>query len=495
MSAILRKYTPSFLHDHHPGLAVMAMTEVWERLAYYGMRAILVLFLVDTAQGFSLEADYAASVYGLFLSVAYMTSLMGGWFGDRVLGSVHAILLGAILMMIGNFILAFSPELNIFYLGLFFIVLGLSLLKPNISAVISFFYPEGGARRDTAFYIFYLAINVGALIGPFVVGGVAEIWGFRAGFACASVGMILGIVQLIFALRIGTVSAGLGGRKEGEALGPITRAVVGVCVAVVIAIILLLLFANISIEISLILDGIGIFLLFIAVGYFSFLFLSRDLSRREKMNVGGLLILFFGAILFYLGLSQPGSSFNLFTLKYTAKTVWGFDIPTGWFQAINPAFTLLMTPFFTWLWVHLDRDGRNPPVVAKFALAIMFTALAFAAIGVAASGVTEGALASPWWLVFVYWAQTCAEIILIPIGLSFVTKLMPDRYVGQGMGIWFLSVSIGYLLGGRYAGAMDYTSSASMGQQFLWIAGVFAVSSVILFAVVKLVRPLFSEVE
>ncbi|MEM8987603.1 MAG: peptide MFS transporter [Pseudomonadota bacterium] len=495
MAAALDKYMPSFLKGHHPGLGVMAMTEIWERLAYYGMRAILVLFLVDTAQGFSLDEDYAASVYGLFLSVAYMTSLMGGWFGDRVLGSVQAIMLGAIFMMIGNFILALSAELNVFYLGLFFIVLGLSLLKPNISAVISFLYPEGGARRDTAFYIFYLAINVGALIGPFVTATAAAMYGFRAGFACAGIGMILGIAQLAFAIKFKTVTLDLGAANSGGRIGQRTKLVAWACVALVVAMILLILFGDMEVEINAILDGIGVFLLFVAIGYFSFLFLSKDLTIQEKKGVGGLLILFFGAILFYLGLSQPGSSFNLFTDDYTNKTIWGFDIPTGWFQAINPAFTLLLTPFFTWLWVNLDEKDKNPPVVAKFAIAIMCTAVAFAAIGYAALNVTEDALASPWWLVLTYFAQTCAEIILIPIGLSFVTKLMPDRYVGQGMGIWFLSVSIGYLLGGRYAGAMDYDSSVAMGQQFLWISGVFAISSIIMFAIVRVVRPLFKEVE
>ncbi len=489
------KSAGGLLRGQHPGLLVMSMTEIWERMAYYGMRAILVLYLVDTDQGFSLDKDYAAAMFGLFLSMAYMTSLLGGWIGDRVLGATSAIILGAVFLMLGNFTLALAPELNLFYLGLFFIVIGISLLKPNISAVISFLYPEGGARRDHAFYIFYLAINLGALFGPFVTAGVSSVYGYRAGLACAGFGMVLGIAQLIFALQRGAISLRLGQPETRRPLSFLERAVIGGTAIAVVAVAAAIVFGDIRLDINSVIDLVSIFLLFLAVGYFGFLFFIGDLTSDEKKNVGGLLILFFGAVLFYLGLSQPGSSFNLFTLEYTNRVVRGYEIPTGWFQAINPAFTLLLTPLFAKLWLDLAAKDANPPVAGKFAIAIACTAAAFASIGVAALLVTEGRLASPLWLVLTYFAQTCAEIILIPIGLSFVTKLMPDRYVGQGMGIWFLSVSIGYLLGGRYAGAFDYSDTTAMGVQFLTLATAFGVAAVLLAVLIRPARPLFARVE
>ena len=494
MATRIMHYVPNFLRGHHPGLAVMALTEVWERLAYYGMRAILVLFLVDTVQGFSLDPEYAAAIYGLFLSVAYMTSLLGGWFGDRVLGSAYAIVAGSIFLIAGNGVLAFAPTPNVFYFGLFLIVLGLSLLKPNISAIISFLYPEGGARRDTAFYIFFLSINFGALIGPFLTAGVAAIYGFRAGFACAAIGMACGLIQLIFALRNGVVTGDLG-RHAPKKISVATKAAIAASVAGALAVSYVLLFGGVSISIDTIMNAISILLLIFAVGYFAFLFTRAGLTPEEKKGVGGLLILFLGATVFYMGYSQPGSSWNLFTLEYTDRMIGDFEIPTGWFQGINPAFTFILTPLIAGLWVRLDAHGKNPPVIAKFGVALLCLASSFAIIGFAALSAADGALASPIWIVLTYLIQTCSEIILIPIGLSFVTKLMPARYVGQGMGVWFLSVSIGYLLGGRFAGAIDYSSAGAMAGPFLIFAGVLAAAAVCLFIVLRPARPLFANVE
>ena len=496
MATMMSRYLPEFLRGHHPGLAVMALTEIWERLAYYGMRAILVLFLVDTVQGFSLEADYAAAIYGLFLSVAYMTSLLGGWFGDRVFGSAYAIVAGSLFLISGNAVLAFAPTPSVFYFGLFLIVLGLSLLKPNISAIISFFYPEGGARRDTAFYIFYLSINFGALIGPFLTAGVAAVYGFRAGFACAAVGMALGLAQLLLAFRSGVVTGDVGRRGTHKPpLGAGTKVAIAAIIAAILVMSFLLLFGGVSISIATIMDAISVLLFIFAVGYFVFLFYWAGLTAEEKKGVGGLLLLFLGATLFYMGYSQPGSSWNLFTLQYTNRMIGDFEIPTGWFQGINPAFTFLLAPLIARLWVQLDSQGKNPPVIAKFAISLFCLAASFAVIGFAALAAADGALASPIWLLVTYLIQTCAEIILIPIGLSFVTKLMPARYVGQGMGIWFLSVSIGYLLGGRFAGTMDYSSAEAMAGPFLVFAGILAVAAICLFAVLRPARPLFANVE
>lgn len=493
----MKNRLPAVLQGHPSGLAVMALTEVWERLAYYGMRAILVLFLVDTAQGFSLDGDYAASLYGLFLSIAYMTSLLGGWFGDRVLGTAQAIVLGSVFLIAGNAVLAFAETPNVFYFGLFvLIVAGISLLKPNISAMIAFLYPEGGSRRDTAFYLFFLAITVGALLGPFVTATVAEPWGFRAGFAAAAVGMALGFLQLVFALKAGVVRNKRPEQDRSfQGFSRTTKWVVTITILSLLLASGIVLFAEIEVEISRLMDVLTGLLLCSAVGYFGYFLFLGDLSSEEKKGVLGVLVLFVGATLFYLGFSQPGSSFNLFALRFTDRTVGDFEIPTGWFQGSIPAFTLLLTPFFASLWLRLEKGGKNPPVVAKFSLALLLMGLTFLVLSFAAMAASDGKMVSPIWLMAAYFVQTCSEIILIPIGLSFFTKLMPDRYVGQGMGIWFLSVSIGYMLGGRFAGSIDYSTAGGMTYPFLCVAILFTVAGAILLAVVRAVRPLYRNVE
>ena len=487
------------LDRRHAGLGVMAATEVWERLAYYGMRAILVLFLVDAVQGFGLDEERTASVYGLFLSTAYMTSLVGGWFGDRVFGATRAVIVGALFLIAGNSVMAAAPSPNVFYFGILLLVLGISLLKPNISAIISFLYPQGGSERDTAFYIFFLSTIVGALIGPFVVAGVAEAYGFQAGFWCAAIGMSVGLVQLFAAIRFGLVRLDLGAVNEGGRGGTrFSRTTIGIVVATLLGICTaayVILSGAVAVDISRILDSIGVLLLVFAIGYFSFFFFFSDLTSEEKKGVGGLLILFLGSVIFYMGFSQPGSSFNLFALRFTDRTVFGYEIPAGYFQSITPAFTLLLTPFISGLWLRLDARGKNPPVVAKFSLALFCSSIAFLIMAGAAAAGGGDRLVSPFWLVAVYFVQTISEVVLIPVGLSFVTKLMPTRYVGQGMGVWFLSVSIGYTIGGRFAGAIDYSSASAMATPFAAVGGVFLVGAVALAFAVRPARALFARVE
>lgn len=479
----------------HIGLGVMALTEVWERVAYYGMRAILVLFLVDAVQGFALEEDYAASIYGLFLSTAYMTSLLGGWFGDRVFGTTKAVIAGALFLIAGNSFMAMAPSPNVFFFGMLLLVLGISLLKPNISAIVSFLYPAGGAERDTAFYIFFLSTIVGALIGPFIVAGVADAYGYQAGFWCAAAGMTLGLIQLFVAIRIGLVKLSWGAASAIKKTDRARIAVIGVTIAAILGVASLILSGAVSVDIRTILDSIGFVLLAFAVGYFCYFFFFSDLTREEKKSVGGLLILFCGSILFYMGFSQPGSSFNLFALRFTDRTIFGYEVPTGYFQSISPAFTLLLAPFVSSLWLKLEKAGKNPPVVAKFSLSLFFSGAAFLIMAWAARAAAGGELVSPLWLTTVYFVQTFSEIILIPIGLSFVTKLMPERYVGQGMGIWFLSVSIGYLIGGRLAGGIDYSSAGGMVTPFIVVGCVFLAGAAILAFAVRPARPLFQRVE
>ena len=457
---------PRGFFGHPRGLATLFFTEMWERFSYYGMRAILILYLTATVAdgGLGMDVGRAGAIYGLYTAFVYLTALPGGWIADRLIGQRRAVLVGGIVIALGHFSLAIE-NMACFYLGLLLIVVGTGLLKPNVSTMVGELYPEGGARRDAGFSIFYMGINIGAFLGPLAVGWLGERIDWHAGFAAAGVGMILGLVQYVLGGRL-LGGAGLqpdrakGGASPGRGL---LLGVGGVVLVVAVAV-ALRSFGVIRLTAEGLANATGVIIAAIAVLYFLFLFLSADLDRAEKGRVGVIAIFFLAAAAFWAGFEQAGSSFNLFAERLTDLPDFpnffpdflGRVMPASWFQSVNSLFIICGgAAFFAWLWVALAQRGREPSSPMKFASGLIFLGLGFLVMVAAAGFAAAGVKVSPWWLVLTYFLHTVGELCLSPVGLSTVTKLAPHRKVGQMMGVWFMGSALGNLIAGQVAGLFE----------------------------------------
>jgi len=461
---------------HPRGLATLFFTEMWERFTYYGMRAVLVLFLVAavSAGGLGIDDKTATAIYGLYTAGTYLAALPGGWIADRLIGAQRAVLVGGLAITLGNALLAMSTGPRGFFIGLTVIVLGVGMLKPNASAIVADLYPEGGARLDSGFTVFYMGINVGGFLGPLVTGAAQLYFGLRSGFAAASFFMAVGVVQFYLTRRyLGTAGlhttsnsapgAGTGKARQWLFLG----VAVGVGALIVGAISMGLIPVN-----ALGLAQIASYAIAAtAILYFLYYFIAAGLTREERRRGIVLVVLFLGSVLFWSGYEQAGSSLNLFAERYTDRSLtWlHFVIPAGWFQSLNSAYIIIFSPLFAWAWIALARRNLNPSAPAKFALGVMLMGSGFLIMVGAASIVASGSKVLPYWLIMTYLLHTFGEICLSPVGLSYYTKLTPKRFVGQMMGMWFLSLSLGNLVAGLIAGEFDANNVAAMPGQYMHI--------------------------
>ena len=474
---------------HPRGLATLFFTEMWERFSYYGMRALLVLFLVDAVArgGFGLDDKTATAIYGLYTAAVYIVALPGGWIADRLIGAQKAVLYGGILISLGSFGLWLSPNASMFYLGLIVIILGVGLLKPNISALVADLYPEGGGRRDAGFTIFYMGINLGAFIGPLITAWLAQVYGWRVGFMAAGVGMALGVVQfLVTRQHLGSAGARPHVAAGTDMSGAWRNLWIGSAILGVLIALPFLGIVKVS-PIALQVYGIGVIVAMAAL-YFAYLLLFAGLDGVEKKRVLVLIVLFLACALFWSGFEQAGSSLNLFAERYTDRVVGAFTVPAGWFQSLNAIFIVIFAPVFSALWVNLARRNLDPSTPVKFALGLVGMALGFLVMFFAARIVADGLPAAAYWLVLTYLFHTFGELCLSPVGLSSVTKLVPQRFVGQSLGIWFLATSLGTLVAGKIAGEFDAENLGAMPSQYLNIFWFGMVAAVVLFLVSPVVK-------
>ena len=393
---------------HPKGLFLLFGTEMWERFGYYGMRAILVLYLVAMAQdgGFGWSNADALSLYGSFTMAVYLTPLFGGWLADNVLGQRKAIIIGGILMAAGHFTMGIphsivsGMEESVFYVGLTLLCIGNGLFKPNISTMVGDLYQEGDKRRDGAFTIFYMGINLGGALGPLVAGYVAAVVNWQAGFIAAGVGMVISVVMQLI----------LSNKYLGD---------IGVVPS-----------AKLSQQQS-------------ASGQ------KEPLTKVEKDRIKVIFTMSVFSIIFWMGFEQAGGLMNLFANDYTDRMLMGFEIPASWFQSLNSIFIIIFAPIVAMIWLKLDQKEPNSPV--KFAIGLVFLALGFFTmmLALATEGGNGGALQiSMMWLVLFYLFHTLGELCLSPIGLSMVSKLAPLRLASLLMGIWFLCTAIASKIAG-----------------------------------------------
>jgi len=456
---------------HPRGLATLFFTEMWERFTYYGMRAVLVLFLVAAVSngGLGIDDKTATAIYGLYTAGVYLASLPGGWIADRLIGAQRAVLAGGLAITLGNALLAMSTSPRGFYIGLFVIVLGVGLLKPNASAIVADLYPEGGARLDSGFTVFYIGINIGGFLGPLVTGWAQLHYGARAGFAAAALFMGLGVVQFVLTRRyLGASGAYTPSTPARARHWRYLWAAVGLSALALAAVIC----GWIPVDAVFLAQVVAYVIAAMAVLYFLYYFTAAGLTSEERRHGIVLVVLFIGSALFFSGYEQAGSSLNLFAERYTDRVVgWlHFVIPTGWFQSLDSAFIFIFAPFLAWLWIALAKRNLNPSAPAKFALGVIFMGLGFLVMAAAASIVASGSKVLPYWLISTYMLHVFGELFLSPVGLSYYTKLTPKRFVGQMMGIWFLSLSLGNLVAGLIAGEFDANNVAAMPGQYLHIA-------------------------
>src|SRR5690554_1448005 len=503
---------------HPKGLMTLFFTEMWERFSYYGMRALLILFMTAAVAdgGLGFDDMTSGAIYGLYSMGVYLLALPGGWLADRILGLKKSVWYGGIIITIGHFTMAFpglvellssgiaektalSPlDTTSFFLGLVLIVLGTGLLKPNISSIVGKLYPEGSSKRDAGFSIFYMGINLGALFAPIACSTLAA-YNWHLGFGLAGLGMFFGLIQYKLTDKhlegVGEEVVAVTAEEKQKRSKLIRMA--SLVFGLVALVILLIFMGFISIDASAMAAASNNVIAIVALLYFGYLIFFGGLDQDEKKKVGVIAILFLFSAMFWSGFEQAGSSLNLFADRFTDRTVLGWNIPTGYFQSINSLFIIIFAPIFGALWVWLGKRHLEPSSPLKFAFGLILLGIGFFIMYFATKIAASGELAAPTWLILTYLFHTFGELSLSPVGLSLTTKLAPKKYTGQMMGMWFLSVALGNLIAGRIAGGASGDTEEALQQmpdQYMMIVMTVVGAGVLLLILSKPIRKLMGNV-
>jgi proton-dependent oligopeptide transporter, POT family len=473
------------------GLATLFLTEMWERFTYYGMRALLILFMAAALSkgGLGINDSSASAIYGLYLGSTYLLGLAGGWMADRLLGAQRAVICGGFFIMVGNALLALGNT-AVFFVGLLVIAMGVGLLKPNVSALVASLYPEGGPRRDAGFSIFYMGINLGAFIGSQLVPWFAHWFGWRWGFALPAVGMAIGIAQFVWT-RHNLNEAGLP--PPAERRGSWTPVIV--LLGIVAAVVVLAIMGTVRINPVAMSNFATWAYASLGLGYFIYLIFFAGLSAVERKRAWVMVALFAGSVMFFAGYEQQGASFNLFADRYTDLHVLGHIVPSGVLQAVNPFFVITLAPVLAALWLALGRRGIDLPASVKFGLGLIFLGLGFLVMYFASLHVLAGQMVLPTWLVCTYLLHSLGELCLSPVGLSYMSKLAPPRFVGQVMGMWFLSMALGSNIAGQLSGTYDSSHLESLPALFMRVFWYGMLVGVVMLALTPWIRRLMAGVK
>jgi POT family proton-dependent oligopeptide transporter len=495
LATAVRPSTPPQVRDtrffgHPKGLQTLFFTEMWERFSYYGMRALLILFMTApiAAGGLGFDTAKAGAIYGTYVSLVYITSLPGGWLADRFLGQRRATLYGGVLIMLGHISLAI-PSLTTFYTGL------------GLVTLVGELYTPEDERRDAGFSLYYMGINTGAFIAPLVCGWFAQSEQFRGiltsagvapesswhwGFGMAAIGMFLGLVQYLAGWKhlgsAGMYPARVESPEQAAAQKKLLR--LGLAVVLGGAVLLWLLSAAgvVTITAQGVSNALGLILLVTTVAFFAWMFLAAKWTADERKRLVVVLVLFVAALIFWSVFEQAGSTLNLFAQRDTRTEVFGMPFPPSWLQSVAPFLLVVLSPVFAWIWWRLRH--RDPSSPAKFTIGLVCVSLSFAILVIPAQAAEQGIRVSPLWLVATYFLHTVGELCLSPVGLSAMTRLAPARIVGLTMGVWFLALSVGNYLGGRVGGLYEAFSLPGL---FGAVAGFAAAAALVL---ALLIRPI-----
>lgn len=456
------------IKEGHPkALYTLFATEMWERFSYYGMRALLTLYLTAELAngGFGLNREESLAIYAIFTGLVYLTPILGGWVADSFLGKRKTVYIGGLVMAVGQSLLAASAfmvnsvdpvtRLFMFNFGLGVLIIGNGFFKPNISTIVGEFYDDNDPRKDAAFNIFYMGINLGAILGPFIAGALGEnvSWGY--GYLAASAGMIIGVLWLKFNERT-LEQKGLPPNSPADKFvldGKDWRDIIIYAIALVIATLgVIFLWRMLPDNVTSIITYIGFAALVIGLGY---TITKGTNGSAEWTRMIVILVLAFFNIAFWAGFEQAGGTMNLFAKENTDRLLFGWEVPASWYQNINPLAILIFAPIFSVMWLKLDAMKFNPRTPLKFAIGLFLGALAFFIMTQASNAADGGNLVSPWWLVAVYVVLTFGELMLSPIGLSMITKLAPKKLVSVVMGLWMASFAAGNYLAGMLESILE----------------------------------------
>ncbi len=456
----------------HPlGLKTLLLTEMWERMSYYGMRAMLIFFMIAAIQdgGLGITLASATSIYGLYTGFVYLMGLPGGWIADRLIGGRKAIWYGGIIIMLGHMVLAIPNE-QTFFIGLVLVVLGTGLLKPNIGALVGQLYSNEDARRDSGYTLYYMGINIGAVIGGIVCGYLRLNIGWHWAFGAAAIGMGLGLIQFHFTSHQLKEVGAKPTHQLSDRAKKISWSIIVAFLVTLVFISTLLMNGNLSFNAPLVADSFAIIATILFFVCFFGIFFFGSTTPAEKKNLGALLLVCIASVFFWMGFEQSGSSLNLFAQDYTQRLVGSFEIPAEWFQSINSVFIIILSPFIAALWINLAKKLITPSFGLKCALGLVIMACGFLVMFFAAQIAASGLKVAPYWLVATYFLHSVGELCLSPVALSAVSKLSPKRFSGQLMGIFVLTYAIGNVLAGRLAGNFDPSNLQQMPDLYLHIS-------------------------
>lgn len=462
--------TKDFL-GHPGGLSTLFFTEMWERMSYYGMRALLVLFMTASMQegGLAITVASATAIYGLYTGSVYFMGLPGGWIADRLIGGQKAVWYGALIIMMGHIVLAI-PSDTTFFIGLVLVVLGTGLLKPNIGAMVGQLYSPEDQRRDAGYTLYYMGINIGSVIGYIVCGWLQVNMGYHWAFGAAAIGMGIGLIQYSKTLH----------KLEGVSSEPTVRlspsgqkkswTVIGVFLVALTIVAFLMITGSLSFDPVTLAQYVAVGITAVFLAYYAGIYMYGNLTGNEKRSLGALFLVCLASIFFWAGFEQAGSSLNLFGRDYTDRIMGTFEIPPAWFQSANSFFIILLSPFFAALWVNLGKKMITPSYGIKCAVGLVIMATGFIVMFFAAQLAASGLKVAPYWLVATYFLHTVGELCLSPVALSAVSKLSPRRFSGQMMGVFVLTYSIGNVVAGLLAGNFDPENVDQMPNLYLQIS-------------------------
>ena len=474
----------------HPlGLRTLFFTELWERMSYYGMRGLLVLYMtigVIGNPGLGWSNIEANAIYGIYAGMVYFLALPGGWLADNLLGYQKAVLYGALIIMFGHFTLAIPLE-QTFILGLALVAIGTGLLKPNISSIVGQLYSDDDERRDSGFTVFYMSINIGSMLGFAVCGYLGERIGWHWGFGAAGIGMLLGVLQFIF-FKDNLGEAGLYPNSMSQERRQSLKFWTISTILFFLVIVLTGILGIWNVDPVFFAERFRDFLVVISFVYFGYLFFFAGLTSNEKKNVLMLLLLFVGAAAFWSGFDQSAGSLSIFTRDYVNLTFGSFQAPVSWTQFLNPLFVVMFAPFFAYLWIYLGKRNLNPNTPIKFGIGLIFMGLGFIVMLYAVEYALISAPVGVQWLLLTYLLHTFGELVLSPVGLSAFSRYSPKKYLGQMMGLWFLASSLGGVLAGLLGGEATESGLTSMTPIFTELIYYYFILAVVLIGLSFFIR-------
>ncbi|MCB0923403.1 MAG: peptide MFS transporter [Mycobacterium sp.] len=478
---------------HPMGLATLFATELWERFSYYGMLAILVLYLAadPSAGGLGLSDTTAIGIFGVYSALIYLLTVPGGWIADRVIGPYRAVLAGGCVIAAGHYVLAIPSTVSV-WPGMALIAIGTGLLKPNISAMVGELYdrdPDEGERRDAGFSIFYMGINIGSFFSPLICGYLGEKVGWHVGFGAAGVGMTIAVVVYIAATKstLGTIGRAVPNPETRGQLNKLAMISAGLLAVAAVLFIIDAILGHYRAE------HMIWFLAAVTVAtpfaYFARIFRSADLTPRDRDRMKAYVWIFLGSAMFWLISDQGGSTLSLFAERNTERHVGGFEVPASWLQSVNPIGIVLLAPVFAVIWYKLGR--RAPTLPGKFVLALLLIGLSFLAMAVLSHLAGGGTKVLLVWLMMIVLVQTIGELLLSPTGLSASTHLAPRGMESQVVALWFLSSAVGDAIGSTTAPLQD-----SLGQTgyFCLIGGAALALAVVIGTQVKRIHTLMGGI-